>query len=501
MENKMKVSSVVREPSILDNNKYQSLINILKGHEEFILDSNGVIISSNLEAVNITGFEEHEVIGKGIDLFYTDDEKLKAVSDLKKAARMKQITVAGIRQKKRGISFWAKMKIQALQDLRGELKGYKVTLQDATHRALSQARVQSIKDEYLTIFNNPFVGTFKFRTSDRRVTMWNLKASQIVGIEAHENLIFSEIFSSQNQFDEFLNLIINTRKVESFKFQIKNRKEHKDQWGIINARYFDANEFVEGIFMDVSEQHQQMLELQRLNTELDNFTYHASHDLRSPLTSMMGLVNLGMKESSTPVIYTYLDMIQERIKHLDVLLKDLISVTYNNKTELEYKRFEFKAEIDTILKDHVCQDIDFDLNVEVQQGEPFYTDSIRMRTILRNLISNAFKYRNPDANRPFIRIKVRIEHTHAALQLQDNGIGIEWIYKDRIWDMFFRATTRSTGTGLGLYIVKSMIEKLNGYISFESTLSTGTTFLLVVPNTAHKVIFNRVVREKEEVSL
>lgn len=480
MENKLKISE--REPSVMDNNKYQSLINILKGYEEFILDPNGIIISSNLEAVNITGFEEHEIIGKCIDLFYTDEEKDKAIADLNKASRFKLITVTGIRQKKRGINFWAKMKIQAIYGSEDDVKGYKVTLQDATHRALSHARVQSIKDEYLTIFNNPFVGTFKFRIADRRITMWNLKASQIVGIVATESLNFNEIFANQKQFDEFLNLIIDTKKVESFKFQIKNNKEHKEQWGIINARYFDVNEFVEGIFMDVSEQHRQMLELQRLNTELDNFTYHASHDLRSPLTSMLGLVNLGKKEKSVDVLYTYLDMIKERINHLDILLKDLISVTYNNKTELEQNKFEFREEINLIIDEHIYQDIHFDISIEIVQNEIFVTDSVRMRTVLRNLISNAFKYRNPDTFRPFIRIKARVEKTHVAIQLQDNGIGIEWIYKDRIWDMFFRATTRSTGTGLGLYIVRSMVEKLNGFISLESTISAGTTFLLVIPN-------------------
>src|SRR5229473_4585492 len=96
--------------------KYNSLIHILKGHEEFTLDVNGIIVSSNLEAVNITGYEEAEIIGRPISLFYSEEEKEKAKTDLIRASRFKQCVVAGIRLKKRGTAFWAKMKIKALHN-------------------------------------------------------------------------------------------------------------------------------------------------------------------------------------------------------------------------------------------------------------------------------------------------------------------------------------------------------------------------------------------------
>jgi len=89
---------------------------------------------------------------------------------------------------------------------------------------------------------------------------------------------------------------------------------------------------------------------------------------------------------------------------------------------------------------------------------------------------------NPELESPFVKIKIRVGKSHTSIQLVDNGIGIEWSHKERVYDMFYRATSRSNGTGLGLYIVKSMIEKLNGQISLESTLGHGTTFLLTIPN-------------------
>src|SRR5882757_6358828 len=93
-------------------NKHASLLHILNGEEEFILDQDGFIIGSNLEAVNVTGYEEYEIIGKPISIFYLPDEREKAKSDLEKAYRLGNTIVTGMRVKKRGVSFWAKMKIK-----------------------------------------------------------------------------------------------------------------------------------------------------------------------------------------------------------------------------------------------------------------------------------------------------------------------------------------------------------------------------------------------------
>lgn len=469
-------------PGGIELEKYISLLHILKGQEEFVLNRDGVIIGSNLEAVNVTGYEEYEVLGKHISLFYPTEESGKAREDLEKAINFGQIFVTGLRIKKRGVAFWAKMKIEKLQSIHPDSPCFKIILQDTTHRALSKARIRTIKDEYLTIFNNPFVGTFKFRMDNYRLEMCNQKTLEIAGKQQSFDLGFDSFFNSVQQFHHFISLLKEEKKVEGFKFLIHDNGNPQDNWGVISARYFEAQGFAEGVLLDISEQHTQMLELQRVNAELDNFTYHASHDLRAPLTSMMGLVNLGMKESCPETVRTYLEMIQGRIGHMDILLKDLISVSYNYRAEVKHELFDFKAEVDSILKLLENPESPLQISVDVQQDHDFKTDSVRMRTILRNLLSNAFKYYNPDAKVAWAKLKIQVDPGHASIQLKDNGIGIDWSSKDKIYDMFFRATDRSTGTGLGLYIVKSMVDKLRGQISLESTLNVGTTFLLVIPN-------------------
>src|SRR6185436_8651433 len=108
-------------------------------------------------------------------------------------------------------------------------------------------------------------------------------------------------------------------------------------------------------------------------------------------------------------------------------------------------------EVAEIIKASQYPGRDFDINVEIFEGFDFKTDAIRLRTILRNLLSNAFKYHNPEAAMPSISLSIRVDPTHCAIQLRDNGIGIEHQFKNRIYEMFFRATDRSNGTGLGLY--------------------------------------------------
>src|SRR4051812_26708561 len=93
-----------KDISTLELEKYLSLIGTLKGREEFLLDENGIIISSNLESVNITGYEEFEVIGKHFSMFYMAEEKEKAFKDLVRAISLKQIIVTGLRVKKRGVT-------------------------------------------------------------------------------------------------------------------------------------------------------------------------------------------------------------------------------------------------------------------------------------------------------------------------------------------------------------------------------------------------------------
>lgn len=473
---------LTRENTSLNIEKDKSLFNILRGFEEFILNKEGLIISSNLEVVNITGYEEWEVIGNHISIFYSlEDRQLeKPEAELALAAAQGQLIINDWRVKKRNARFWAKMKISSLKDDNGMHTGFRVVLKDTTHKALYNHRVKRIKDEYLNLFNNAYTGIFKFRMKDLRILLLNEKAVEILGRDESGDIAFQDLFVESDRCALLCQTLYDQAKVENFEFQISNTGRD-EKWVSISCRYFAEQGFVEGILIDITESKRQVTELQKLNHELDQFIYHASHDLRSPLTTILGLVNLIHLDEPSPLIKNYAQLISERVHHLDGLLKDLVSITYNNKTKPLAESIHIETEVRTLLKEFHHQYNQVHAYLNVTGDAVFTTDVVRFKTILRNLISNALKYHNPQANPPFVKISVAVEAQQLVLTVEDNGLGIDQAYVDQIFGMFFRATIQAKGTGLGLFITKAMVDKLGGKIMVKSQIKTGTTFYVELP--------------------
>ena len=116
-----------------------------------------------------------------------------------------------------------------------------------------------------------------------------------------------------------------------------------------------------------------------------------------------------------------------------------------------------------------------------QEDYIFPCDKTRLRTIVRNLISNSIKYADLMKEQPTIEVTASENGSYRQLVISDNGIGIDTVYVDKIFEMFFRATDKSKGSGLGLYIVKENISRLGGTIQTQSAKGKGTTFTINIP--------------------
>jgi signal transduction histidine kinase len=223
------------------------------------------------------------------------------------------------------------------------------------------------------------------------------------------------------------------------------------------------------------------VELERVNHELDQFIYHASHDLRSPLTTMLGLTQLIRIDQSRESQMQYNQLLEDRIHHMDKLLRDLVLVVNNSKTPLEACPVWFKHEFQALVKE-----FDYNTTVKIsftiQQRQEFYTDRTRLLRVIRNLISNAIRYSNHTVSNPYLLIAVEVSSESATLVFEDNGIGIAAEFQARVFDMFFRASANSEGSGLGLFIAKGMIEKMGGTIRVVSAFGAGSTFTIELPN-------------------
>jgi PAS domain S-box-containing protein len=225
-------------------------------------------------------------------------------------------------------------------------------------------------------------------------------------------------------------------------------------------------------------------QLIKTNSELDRFVYSVSHDLRSPLTSILGLLSFIEGESQEPDTLEHAKMIHNSINRLDEFIKNILSYSRNNRTGLEVQKISMQqtatAIVDSLQSMKEAKGILYEIDIKEQQ--PFYTDRLRFNTILENLISNAIKYHKKEESGRYIKILGHSDHEKLQITIADNGIGIAPAHHQKIFDMFFRLSGKKDGSGIGLYIVKDTIEILQGSIEIQSEKGTGTTFIITLKN-------------------
>ncbi|HTF82071.1 MAG TPA: HAMP domain-containing sensor histidine kinase, partial [Cytophagales bacterium] len=233
--------------------------------------------------------------------------------------------------------------------------------------------------------------------------------------------------------------------------------------------------------------------------------YHASHDMRAPLRSLIGLQQVILEETSIEEIHTCAQMMQRSTEKLDNLIEDLLVLARSKKSEARITSIDFDHELQDCLSQlKFLQNIDkIHIQGNITQEHTFHSDAVRLRIILNNIITNAIKYHKVDQPTPFIHINIAVNPQKASLTISDNGPGIEQKHLAKIFDMFYRATNATEGTGLGLYLVKQTIEKLEGTISVSSTLNEGTTFTVEIPNvqsTHTDLVMNPTAKSSKEAS-
>jgi len=225
-------------------------------------------------------------------------------------------------------------------------------------------------------------------------------------------------------------------------------------------------------------------ELKLRNSELDRFVYSASHDLSSPLKSILGLINVAKLENPGADQLKYLNMMQTSVNKLESFIEEVIQYSRNARLSIRYESYQFKNFAADILQSYQYV-INYDkisFEVEDNTGKPIITDGMRLKIILNNLISNAIKFHRIDTNpKPIIKIKREANLKNDVISVEDNGRGIESEYTEKVFEMFFRGTEEVPGSGLGLYILKEIVNRLNGEVNLKSEVGKGTTFTITLP--------------------
>jgi signal transduction histidine kinase len=228
----------------------------------------------------------------------------------------------------------------------------------------------------------------------------------------------------------------------------------------------------------------QNIELEKVNHELDQFVYSASHNLRAPLLSVKGLLGLiEDDEMEAPARQRFIDEIYKSIQRLDATIKDIIDYSKNARLELLPTPIDLEQLVRNTHEDlKFYEGTTVSLEFSILQSSAFFTDERRLKSIVHNIMSNSVKYSDPNKENCTLQVKVNVTPETCTLVFTDNGKGISEDNQRRVFDMFYRGTTERSGSGLGLYIVKEMTERIGGSIQLQSELGSGTSLTLTLPN-------------------
>ncbi|MEQ8362934.1 MAG: HAMP domain-containing sensor histidine kinase [Cyclobacteriaceae bacterium] len=240
---------------------------------------------------------------------------------------------------------------------------------------------------------------------------------------------------------------------------------------------------LKGNYLKKEDLKRQNSELLKINKELDRFIYSSSHDLRAPLSSLLGLIHLTELEPDDSLKKEYLKMMHGRITAMDLFIKEIIDYAKNARHEAEHTLIALNEEIQKII--HELKYMEGANLVTIRctglENIEMNGDLMRIRIVLTNLISNAIKYRDKSKEKCALHINASLESHSVSIEFKDNGIGISPSHHEKIFAMFYRAHETSTGSGLGLYLVRETLNNLKGSIKIISEVGKGSSFTIALP--------------------
>ncbi len=306
-----------------------------------------------------------------------------------------------------------------------------VVFRDITERKQTEARIKKNETLFSQLFENVPMAVVML-DDDGKVhqvnsgfeAMFGYMMGELRGKNLNDFIVPEEL---RNEGID-LNNLITSHKVVS----LETIRRHKNG-RLVNVILYGVPVMLEnqtiniyGVYVDITDRKKVEEELKIRNAELDNFVYKVSHDLRAPLSSILGLVNLARLPGNTDNPMDYIDIIGGKVEHLDHFIGDVLSHSKNLKMEVTISRVDFQQVIERTFNDlnYLQGASEMSRNIRID-GIDFYSDPWRISEIFRNLVSNAIKYRQMEGVKSEINIKIHVDHMRAEIGFSDNGIGID----------------------------------------------------------------------------
>lgn len=259
-------------------------------------------------------------------------------------------------------------------------------------------------------------------------------------------------------------------------------REQKEEIQAQSEELIEASHTIQEINRGLeSAVEERTMQLKQAYQELDMFIYRSSHDFRRPLTTFMGLAEvakISVKDVTAMELFT---KVSETAHNLDRMLGKLQAVSQIASSDLMLREIDFNSELDFVLDLQRVAIIEKRIRVErrIDSHQAFVSYPVIIRIILENLLENAVQFSRPPS--PFIKISIEQELGVIKIKVEDNGEGVAEEFHNRLFEMYFRANERSKGNGLGLYLVKKAVEKLEGRIEFKAVAGEGSSFIVFLP--------------------
>jgi PAS domain S-box-containing protein len=484
------------------------LANIVEQTNDAIIsiDQLGLIRSWNRGAEILYGFRRDDTIGRSIHdivrgsiIPFDDNFENFVYSDKVWRGEVKHLH-------REGTPIFLLLTVSPLPTNDRKRVGYVLQLRDISDRKkledelnhLHEEAIRLANERYRNIFENSLHGIFQTTIEGRFITV-NKAMAHMFGYDSPEDLIrevtdiAGQLYIDPHDRQHIRKVLASEGKLTGYEFKaIKKNRQIIWVRAHIQVLHDKAGmSYFEGMVEDVTERrisdeklNNQFDELKKINYELDRFVYSVSHDLRAPLSSILGITNIAEMESPSDTQRQYLYMIRDSIQRLDEFIKAILTYSRNTRMDVQLEQINFAEIIESMQKNlrSMNGSTRLKLTYSIHGEETFYSDSLRIGIILNNLYSNAIKYQDYQKDHSFCNINVNVLTDSAEITVVDNGIGIPPDLLDKVFDMFYRAHDISKGSGLGLYIARETVMKLRGSIAVDSVFKEHATFKVVLPN-------------------
>ncbi len=429
------------------------------------------------------------------DLCLGSPEKIEAALAELASGKQDQVQLAEVLRCEFHEPIPCELFLRAIKGARGEVEEILVTIEDLSDSIAQQDALARSEERFRSLFEKaPFpIGLRDLETN--RLVDANDALKEIFGT-AEKNPIGMHrreyIHTENAKLEAQLMEKLRRREISSYSLEkIYNKGDGGQIQGIMTRMLLEmqGKPYAVAFINDVTtykEQEKKLAaqnqQLQLINDQLDRFIYSATHELRAPLTSILGLISLIRNEPINPETEAYLTLQEQSVMKLDAYLRKIIVHSDNNNSALDISMVDLQMMVQQLYREMLPEEVvEMETEVISRLDSPFYSDPNRVRTIVQNLLSNAIQFADFQKSQPFVRTYLEPRPGGIRIRVEDNGIGIETSIQPQVFEMLFRGSIHSKGSGMGLFIADEMVRKLGGDISLKSTHGEGTIFVVDLP--------------------